>query len=96
MSRQEYLEAYGHRGPHEAELSMPRPAEDPGWLDQQLAEYAKNPVDVDALLARRPAEFEAAWQRLQAALPQKGAKAAAQDRPGRARRPACAKPSATR
>jgi pyruvate,water dikinase len=69
MTRSEYLEAYGHRGPHEAELSMPRPGEDPEWLEEQLAEYEENPVDVDGLLARRQAEFEAAWQRLQASHP---------------------------
>jgi len=74
MSRAEYLEKYGHRGPHEAEPSMPRPAEDPGWLDKQMADYEKNPVDVDALLAHRRAEFEAAWQRLQARLPKQAQK----------------------
>ncbi len=72
MTRAEYLARYGHRGPHEAEPSMPRPAEDPGWLDEQLAEYRQNPVDVDELLARRRADFEAAWQRLQRRYP-KGA-----------------------
>jgi phosphohistidine swiveling domain-containing protein len=74
MSRREYLERYGHRGPCEAELSLPRPAEDPDWLDKQLAEYAKNPVDVDALLAKRRAEFEAAWQRLQKRYPKQAPK----------------------
>jgi phosphohistidine swiveling domain-containing protein len=74
MSRAEYLEKYGHRGPQEAELSLPRPAEDPDWLDRQLAEYEKNPVDVDALLANRRAEFEAAWQRLQVRYPQQAPK----------------------
>ena len=74
MSRTEYLEKYGHRGPHEAELSIPRPAEDPEWLDKQLAEYEKNPVDVDALLAQRRAEFEAAWQRLETCYPRKAKK----------------------
>jgi len=74
MSRQEYLDRYGHRGPHEAEPSMPRPAEDPEWLDRQLAEYRENPVDVDALLARRRVDFEAAWQRLQDRYPQKAPK----------------------
>jgi pyruvate,water dikinase len=74
ISRAEYLEKYGHRGPHEAELSMPRPAEDPDWLDRQLTEFADNPVDVDALLARRRAEFEAAWQRLQARYPKQAQK----------------------
>jgi phosphohistidine swiveling domain-containing protein len=71
MSREEYLDKYGHRGPHEAEISMPRPAEDPDWLDRQLEEFQKNPVDVDALLAKRRAEFEAAWQRLQERYPKK-------------------------
>jgi phosphohistidine swiveling domain-containing protein len=74
LSRAEYLKKYGHRGPHEAETSYPRPAEDPDWLDKQLAEYEKNPVDVDALLARRRAEFEAAWQRLQQRYPKKAQK----------------------
>jgi phosphohistidine swiveling domain-containing protein len=74
MSRGEYLGKYGHRGPEEAELSTPRPAEDPDWLDRQLAEYAKNPVDVDALLAKRSVEFEAAWQRLQERYPKKARK----------------------
>lgn len=69
MSRAEYLERYGHRGPWEMELSLPRPTEDPTWLDGQLAEYEKNPVDVDALLADRGAQFEAAWQRLQEHYP---------------------------
>jgi phosphohistidine swiveling domain-containing protein len=74
MSRAEYLEKYGHRGPHEAELSLPRPAEDPDWLDRQLAEYEANPVDVDDLLAKGRAEFEAAWQRLQARYPKQAPK----------------------
>jgi pyruvate,water dikinase len=74
MSRAEYLETYGHRGPHEAELSAPRPAEDPDWLDRQLAEYQQSPVDVEDLLAQRRAEFEAAWERLQARYPRKAQK----------------------
>jgi pyruvate,water dikinase len=74
LSRSEYLEKYGHRGPQEAELSSPRPAEDPGWLERQLADYQKDPVDVDALLARRRNQFEAAWRRLEARHPQKAKK----------------------
>jgi phosphohistidine swiveling domain-containing protein len=71
MSRQEYLERYGHRGPHEMELSAPRPAEDPEWLDRQLASFAESPADVDGLLAQRRADFEAAWQRFAARHPRK-------------------------
>jgi phosphohistidine swiveling domain-containing protein len=71
MSREEYLERYGHRGPHEWELSIPHPAEDPDWLDRQLAEFAKSSVDVDALLRKQRSEYEAAWQRFQERYPQK-------------------------
>ena len=74
MSRGEYLEKYGHRGPHEAELSLPRPAEDPEWLDKQIAAYEKSPIGVDALLAKRRTEFEAAWERLQKKYPKKALK----------------------
>jgi pyruvate,water dikinase len=74
MSRAEYLERYGHRGPQEAELSSARPGEDPAWLDRQLAEYEKDPVDVDGLLAARRSEFEAAWQRLQERYPNRAQK----------------------
>ncbi len=71
ISQAEYLQKYGHRGPHEAEISMPRPAEDPEWFDKQLAGYEQNPVDVDALLAERWDEFEAAWKRLQVRYPKR-------------------------
>jgi pyruvate,water dikinase len=74
MSRADYLDKYGHRGPHEAEMSIPRPAEDPDWLDRQLAEYERNPVNVDELLAKRRAEFDAAWERLQALYPNRAQK----------------------
>ncbi len=71
MSREEYVERHGHRGPYEDYLPIPRPREDPNWLDRQLAEFEKAPVDVDALLARRKAEFDAAWQRFQERYPKK-------------------------
>ena len=48
IDRTEYIAQYGHRGPNEFELSIPRPAEDPGWLDQQLAQFEKSPIDVFA------------------------------------------------
>jgi phosphohistidine swiveling domain-containing protein len=63
MSRETYLEAYGHRGVNEVEYAWPRPLEDPAWLDRQLAEFAKAPVDIEALMARQQAAFTAAWKR---------------------------------
>ncbi|GAA3968340.1 hypothetical protein GCM10023085_58430 [Actinomadura viridis] len=32
-----YLRQWGHRGPHEFEISAPRPAEDPAWLQEQVS-----------------------------------------------------------
>jgi pyruvate,water dikinase len=63
MSREAYLEAYGHRGVNEAECAWPRPLEDPTWLDRQLVEFAKAPVKIEALFARQQAAFIAAWGR---------------------------------
>jgi pyruvate,water dikinase len=63
MSRDAYLQAYGHRGENEVEYAWPRPLEDPAWLDRQLAEFAKAPVDIEALFARQQAAFTAAWER---------------------------------
>jgi phosphohistidine swiveling domain-containing protein len=63
MSREAYLEAYGHRGVNEVEYAWARPLEDPTWLDRQLAEFARAPVEVEALLARQQAGFAAAWER---------------------------------
>jgi len=71
MDRQTYANLWGHRGPHESELSYPRPGEDPGWIEQQLVLLEESPVDVEELLARQKAEFEAAWQRFQQAYPRK-------------------------
>jgi rifampicin phosphotransferase len=71
MSRAEYLQRHGHRGTDELELAAPRHAEDPEWLDKQLAEYRTSPVDVETLLARQQAAFHAAWQRFQTRYPRK-------------------------
>ena len=71
MTREAYLEEYGHRGSNELELSSPRPAENPDWFDRQLVEFERSPVDVEALLAKRRTEFEAAWQRLSQRYPRK-------------------------
>lgn len=69
ISRTAYLENYGHRGPHEFELSVPRPVEDPTWLNQELAGYQQSPVDVDGLLAKQRLSYQAAWDRLQSQSP---------------------------
>jgi pyruvate,water dikinase len=69
ISKTAYLENYGHRGPHEFELSVPRPVEDQTWLNQEIASYQQSPVDVDGLLAKQRQSFQAAWDRLQLKSP---------------------------
>lgn len=71
MSREEYLAQYGHRGPHEFELSIAHPAEDSSWLEDQLADDAATELDADGLLARQEATFEAAKARFVQQYPNK-------------------------
>jgi pyruvate,water dikinase len=71
MSREEYVRKYGHRGPHEAEMSIPRPAENLNWIDEQLEGLKRAPVDVETLLQEQRARFEVALKNLQKAAPQK-------------------------
>jgi len=78
MGRGEYLERYGHRGPNENELAEPRPYEDPGWVDRQLAALGQSPVDVAALLEKRRAAFETVWQEVAHRIPPKKVRAIAQ------------------
>jgi rifampicin phosphotransferase len=71
IDRATFARQYGHRGPHEFEVSMPRPAEDPEWIDQQLAGLHAAPIDVSALLARQQDVQAAAWARFQQRFPRK-------------------------
>ena len=73
MSRAEYMERYGHRGPHEGELSALVPGDDPEWFDKQLADFNQSGVDVEALLAKQRLEASAAWGRFAARFPDKSA-----------------------
>ncbi|MEV0162803.1 PEP/pyruvate-binding domain-containing protein [Nonomuraea fuscirosea] len=63
ITRDEFARGYGHRGPHEFEVSIPRPGEDPAWIDAQLAGLRDLGADTQALLARQREAREAAWAR---------------------------------
>jgi pyruvate,water dikinase len=71
MSGAEYIDRYGHRGPHESELYAPMPGEDPDWLEKRLADFTQSGVDVEALITRQHALSSAAWQRFQERFPDK-------------------------
>ncbi|WP_313370992.1 PEP-utilizing enzyme, partial [Sedimentibacter sp.] len=71
LSRDEYLNKYGHRGVHEYELSIPDPMEDTGWLDKQIREYKKSKIDVYALLEKQHVQYETAKNRFICKYPNK-------------------------
>ena len=75
IDRDAFVRQYGHRGAHEVELSIPRPAEDPGWVDDQLAALGgadhDAARDADALLATQQAARTAVWERLSRSDPRK-------------------------
>ncbi|AQS06685.1 PEP/pyruvate-binding domain-containing protein [Clostridium beijerinckii] len=64
MSREEYRIKYGHRGPHEFELSIPHPGEDEAWLEKQIEEFKNSNTDVEKLLNKQYDQYEEALKRL--------------------------------
>jgi phosphohistidine swiveling domain-containing protein len=71
IRREEYLMQYGHRGPHEFELSIPHPAEDTDWLERQIEEFKKSNSNVEELLNKQHARYEYVWERFQQQFPNK-------------------------
>lgn len=71
IDRAAFAQQYGHRGPHEFEVSFPRPGEDSQWIDEQLAGLREAPVDVTTRLAHQKAVKDIAWQRFQKRFPRK-------------------------
>ncbi|WP_433440205.1 PEP/pyruvate-binding domain-containing protein [Nonomuraea sp. CA-141351] len=74
ITREEFARTYGHRGPHEFEVSIPRPGEDSGWIDAQLAGLRDLRADTEALLARQEKAREEAWTRFAERYPRQEAK----------------------
>lgn len=71
MSREEYVECYGHRGPYENELARPRPQENPNWVDEQITIFQESPTELGSLLEARRAEFDDVWQQFKENYPRK-------------------------
>jgi phosphohistidine swiveling domain-containing protein len=86
IDRATFTSQYGHHSPHLFELSYPRPAEDPQWIDQQLAGLRAAPTDIMTLLARQKEAQEAAWDRFQRRYPRQAVKM--RDKIARARKEA--------
>ncbi|CQR58902.1 PEP/pyruvate-binding domain-containing protein [Paenibacillus riograndensis] len=71
MSHEEYLQKYGHRGPHEFELSIAEPAEDEFWLTRQLEQSGDLPIQVEELVNHQQQLYDAAWKRAEGKISMK-------------------------
>ena len=65
IDRDTFNRRYGHRGPHEFEISLPRPGEDPAWIDQRLAERAALATSYRELLEVQEHKRGEAWAELE-------------------------------
>ncbi len=74
IDRASFARHWGHRCPDEFEVSVPRPAEDPEWIDRQLRGLREAGVDPRGLLAAQQQARAAAWDRLVARYPRKAAR----------------------
>ena len=74
ISKEEFLEQYGHRGEYEWHLSKPRLYEDPSILDEQIESFRKTPFDMESVFRNRPADYEDAWRRFEQKHPKKAKK----------------------
>lgn len=76
IDRERFNQTYGHRGPHEFEIATPRPAEEPGWIDDQLAQRRAEGLDFNTLLRAQRGARGAAWERLRRDHPSQAARLA--------------------
>lgn len=69
MTRKEYLVKYGHRGPHEHELSIPDPGESVDLLEKQIKDIEESPINVEGLLDKQREQYEEVWNRFERLFP---------------------------
>ncbi|AWB47092.1 phosphoenolpyruvate synthase [Paenibacillus sp. CAA11] len=71
ISREEYMFKYGHRGPHEHELSIPAPYENGDWLEQQIKDFEASDIDPENLLHKQQVQNEEVWSQVKSRFPGK-------------------------
>jgi len=74
ISRDEFHLIAGHRPHMENEISQARLYEIPGWIDQRLAEYAKNPIDYLHLQESKRKKYLQIWGEFSERFPKKSGK----------------------
>ncbi|MER5646793.1 PEP/pyruvate-binding domain-containing protein [Streptosporangium sp. NPDC002524] len=71
IDRETFARLYGHRGAHEFEVSIPRPGEDPRWIDARLAALSGGGGHAGTRLDHQREAREAAWRRFGERHPRK-------------------------
>ncbi len=74
MTPEEYITKFGHRDPHECEISLPRPKEDELWLVNQLQKYEESPIEIEAMQTAHKERVEEAWRSFVNRFPKKAKK----------------------
>ncbi|MHC6178440.1 hypothetical protein ACYUJ6_01000 [Clostridium sp. JNZ X4-2] len=57
LTREKYLELYGHRSPHEFEVYYEYPADHPSFINNQVKEYKNTNLKPTELLKKQQSEF---------------------------------------
>jgi rifampicin phosphotransferase len=65
IDRDTFNRRFGHRGPHEFEISLQRPGEDPTWVEMQLAARAMSATSYREMLGAQEEKRKAAWAELE-------------------------------
>jgi rifampicin phosphotransferase len=65
IDRDTFNRRYGHRGPHEFEISLPRPGEDPNWIDTQVAARTTSSTSYRDMLSAQEETRREAWAELE-------------------------------
>ena len=65
IDRDSFNHRYGHRGPHEFEISLPRSGEDPDWIDTQLTARATSATSYRDMLGVQEQKRHDAWVELE-------------------------------
>ncbi|WP_321416465.1 PEP/pyruvate-binding domain-containing protein [uncultured Methanomethylovorans sp.] len=71
IDKEKFVRQFGHRSSHEVELYIPRPAEDPDWIDKQIADFRQRGDDFKMLLSRQETARKSAWDRVHQRYPRK-------------------------
>lgn len=69
LSREDFARRFGHRGPHELEVSIPRVGEDPEWIDRLVEQSRAQYGELGRLMEDQRAARDVVLERLRSEKP---------------------------